>query len=362
MTQQTTSKFAVKKIRPGFLVMISTSVKGGVKYDKVDLEHKTEGAADVASWQTERRIEDLAEYNAAQTARDRARTLITGACYRTPFGQICPSDQVRDFFEVEFREDQDGPWDGRKMKLRKVPGEDGGHWTLDVADGRVRVDPQDGRPRHGEPITLLPADGDAAFVADVTDISLNRRISEATKLVDDHNAGATHTKVRVSTLRGEIAKDDQEAVEAVVGEIKELLGDLDESIAKGDVKAIRDLASRARTMGMLLEQQENAEGALGRAVKAARTIARVIAKKVDNGTEELAAVLEKANTDAIVRARFLFGDDDIEQPDDDEGGEALPAFVPQRFAGLEQDEDDEDQPNQDQAGGLFAGLEQDQED
>ena len=80
------------KLRPGFLVSLSTRVEGGVVYSRQDLDQHAEGAADVARWETERRILDKAEFEAAGATRGKIRSLIRSVCSWTPFGLICAEE------------------------------------------------------------------------------------------------------------------------------------------------------------------------------------------------------------------------------------------------------------------------------
>ena len=78
-------------IRPGLLVAVKTSVKGNVTYTKHDLSAETlEDGAEKARWETERRIKDAAEQEAATKARGKARSLISSVCSVTDFGYLCP--------------------------------------------------------------------------------------------------------------------------------------------------------------------------------------------------------------------------------------------------------------------------------
>lgn len=79
-------------IRPGLLVSLKTTVSGGVSYQKIDLEpeHAVDERTTEARWETTRQIKDRAEYERAQKARSKARTLICAACCPTSFGLLCP--------------------------------------------------------------------------------------------------------------------------------------------------------------------------------------------------------------------------------------------------------------------------------
>ena len=72
-------------LRPGLLVGLKTAVRGGVKYDRVDLENDE----NVSKWTTTRTIDDPAEHERAVKARQQARQVITRVCSDTDFGLLC---------------------------------------------------------------------------------------------------------------------------------------------------------------------------------------------------------------------------------------------------------------------------------
>lgn len=82
-------------LRPGLLVSLSTRIRGGVSYARVDLEpdHATDEGARRARWETTREITDAAEFEAATVARSKARSVITATCCPSSFGLLCPSSQ-----------------------------------------------------------------------------------------------------------------------------------------------------------------------------------------------------------------------------------------------------------------------------
>lgn len=85
-------------LRPGLLVSLKTSIKGGVNYQRVDLEpeHVDATGASVAKWETLREIPDPAEYERAVVARSAARAQITAVCSASSFGLLCPVHRESD--------------------------------------------------------------------------------------------------------------------------------------------------------------------------------------------------------------------------------------------------------------------------
>jgi len=79
-------------LKPGFLVSLKTSIRGGVQYQRVDLEsdHTTEEGARLARWETTREIPDPEEFERATVARGKARSAVSGVCCASSFGLLCP--------------------------------------------------------------------------------------------------------------------------------------------------------------------------------------------------------------------------------------------------------------------------------
>ena len=79
-------------LKPGLLVSLKSTVRGGVQYRKVDLEaaHVVSGGAQVSRWETTREIADPAEFELATKARNAARSVIVSACCSSSFGLLCP--------------------------------------------------------------------------------------------------------------------------------------------------------------------------------------------------------------------------------------------------------------------------------
>lgn len=89
-------------LRPGYLVRLSTALKGNVRYAKEDIErdHVTKKGERKASWKTERTIADPTEHELAWTARAKARNLIANACVHSVFGLLCPESNEEKLAEA----------------------------------------------------------------------------------------------------------------------------------------------------------------------------------------------------------------------------------------------------------------------
>lgn len=79
-------------LKPGLLVSLKTSLKGGVHYEVEDLPAPAPASGEaVSAWKTVRTIDDVSEFERAKTVRSKARSLIVGGCAQTAFGLLCPT-------------------------------------------------------------------------------------------------------------------------------------------------------------------------------------------------------------------------------------------------------------------------------
>lgn len=87
-------------LRPGLLVSLKTTVKGGVNYQRVDLEkdHETEDGARRARWETVRTIPDPEEFERATQARANARAIVAAVCVNSAFGLLCPNSKEEELW------------------------------------------------------------------------------------------------------------------------------------------------------------------------------------------------------------------------------------------------------------------------
>ena len=88
------SPVRISTLRPGLLVGLSTEVKGNVSYARRDVQpdHLTAEGTRRATWETDREVNNPAEYERAIVLRSKARSLVTSMCTGSKFGLLCPEE------------------------------------------------------------------------------------------------------------------------------------------------------------------------------------------------------------------------------------------------------------------------------
>lgn len=76
-------------LKPGLMVSLATELRGGISYQRVDLD---KGEA-TARWETTKFVENPEEFRRASQVRSKARAIIAKVCSHTAFGLICPLDR-----------------------------------------------------------------------------------------------------------------------------------------------------------------------------------------------------------------------------------------------------------------------------
>jgi hypothetical protein len=132
--------------------------------------------------------------------------------------------------------------------------------------------------------------------------NLDNAIAEARRLIEEFNASAKLTRVRVYIIAGRIASDDVEAVRAINSEVRDLLAVMAEGVRNLDVKAVRGAADRARDIGRMLSP--DAQTRIQSAIDAARGAARQIVK----AGEQVAQEIDRQAIRRITEARTAFLD------------------------------------------------------
>lgn len=131
---------------------------------------------------------------------------------------------------------------------------------------------------------------------------LDAAVREAQEISAAFNAEAALTRVSVYVIVGRIAPDDVEAVRAINSEVRGLMDDMAAGIEKLDVKAVRDAANKAKSIGQMLSP--DAASRIKTAVEAAREVARKIVK----AGEEAGVAIDRAVVRRIAESRTAFLD------------------------------------------------------
>lgn len=237
-------------LRPGLIVALSTSVTGGVIYQRKDLDERCakEGsnamgakrtckrlkghagncdftdmtAEEITRWETTRIIADKAEHDEAVKVRNKARSLITGVTVWSNFGNLCPSD--------------------REAEL------------------------------------------DAAY-------------AEARRRVDEFNDKSQHTRVGVYMLKATIP-DNTQSAQAISSDVVEMIDQMMTGLNNGDEGEVREAANKLTSLTEMLG--EGPKAIAEKAIAEARSAARAIVKAK---SEEATAIEKQKQKDRNKQAQ-----------------------------------------------------------
>jgi gas vesicle protein len=87
-------------LRPNYIVELKSTVKGGIAYNREDLNCENTNGTEVSQWQTTRTIDDKEEYELAIKTRGKATSEIRKVCHATSFGLLCPLDKGKELEEA----------------------------------------------------------------------------------------------------------------------------------------------------------------------------------------------------------------------------------------------------------------------
>lgn len=136
---------------------------------------------------------------------------------------------------------------------------------------------------------------------------LDTAIAESQLLARAFNETATQTQVNVYVIMGQIAQDDVQAVQAINGEVRDLITAMETGLKKLDVGMVREAASKAKLLGRMLS--DNA----AEKIQAAVETAREVAKRIVKAGEEAAGEVDRASLRLLRESRTAFLDLDEEQ-------------------------------------------------
>lgn len=137
---------------------------------------------------------------------------------------------------------------------------------------------------------------------------LNAAAVEARGLADDFNSTARYTRINFNLITGLVASDDVSAMQAINGEVRDLLSSMQRGIENLDAKAIRDAAYKTRMIGQMLSPKAQER------VREAIDMARASARKITKAGEAAAQEIDHAAIAAIAQRRTAFLDlDDADE-------------------------------------------------
>jgi hypothetical protein len=131
---------------------------------------------------------------------------------------------------------------------------------------------------------------------------LDAAVAAARAVVDAFNATAKLSRLNVYIIAGRIAPDDVEAVKAINSEVRDLLNTMEQGVKNLDVAAIRDAASRAKSIGQMLSPDMQAR------IQIAVDTARNAAKAIVKAGEQAAVEVDLSAVRKIAESRSAFLD------------------------------------------------------
>jgi len=177
---------------------------------------------------------------------------------------------------------------------------------------------------------------------DADEERLNTAIDEANQLADAFNSVAKLTRINLYVMTGRIAQDDVTAVKKISKEIRELMTVMENGIKFANADAIREAATKLRSVGMILSPDMQAR------VQLAIDTARKAAINIGRAGEQAAIAIDRAAMRKIAEQRTAFLDVDAE---------AKEVAAPQQSATAVDFEPDSSNPEISAASQKFAALE-----
>lgn len=147
--------------------------------------------------------------------------------------------------------------------------------------------------------------------------ALDKAFVEARKLCATFNETSKVTKLKFNAIAANINPNDVEAIRAINGEVRDLLGEMKAGISELDVERVRDAANRATKIGNMLAPE--AKSKIDEAIKSVRATAVAMVKAGDQAAEAIdKATIAKLNA---ARTAFLDMEDatEVQAPADSTG-------------------------------------------
>lgn len=181
-------------IRPGLLVSFKTTVRGGVTYDKreIEAEHSVDTGALVARWETTREIADPAEHEAAISTRSKIRVVLLRHCCVSSFGYLCPEPNEARLAEAieeaqRLADEHNGKARSTRVEFGLIMGRiaDSDEQAVRAIGGEVRdlIEAMERGVRAADPDAIREAANRARAVAGMLSPDAQRKVSDAIKEV-----------------------------------------------------------------------------------------------------------------------------------------------------------------------------------
>ena len=182
-----------------------------------------------------------------------------------------------------------------------------GSWQTDktVADAAEYARAVEVRSKARNLVTGICAKSDFGYLCPDDKLeALETAIAKAEQICEEFNLTARITEINFNTLKGRIATDDDKAIRAIKGELTELLDAMDDGFKRLDVKAVRAVVKKAKSLGTMLapDVQKRLEEYLGEV--------RAVAIKVNAAGEQAATVLSEEVLKGLANSRTAFLDID----------------------------------------------------
>jgi hypothetical protein len=93
--QGETKTMATQILKPGLLVSLKTTIRGGITYKREDYGTRVDADREISAWETTRTIANREEYARAVKVRGAAVQTIRRVCSVTSFGLLCPTGEIQ---------------------------------------------------------------------------------------------------------------------------------------------------------------------------------------------------------------------------------------------------------------------------
>jgi len=187
---------------------------------------------------------------------------------------------------------------------------------------------------------------------------LEALVKEKQDEVTEFNTSAQFSALRFAVVRFEIKGDNEVALESMLSDMRDTLGELREAVASADYKGIREVVQRMK--GYITVLPDNAAASVAKAIEDARVQARQIRRALVKKGEQLEEVQNQVSTLTIDAARFAMMDmedaPEVEDTMDSDSDDLAAAMAGVRAAAVFYDADEEEEPTEDEDADPFDGL------